>query len=85
MRIPILAAALLAAATPALAQTAAPPPSSPAVGIGQNNTGGDRNLTIPRGNSAADTVETNSAAGGNSNQPSRVVPQGSAGGGSGGN
>lgn len=86
MRMVILAGAL-AFAVPAMAQTtapAAPQPGNPAISGGQNNTGGDRNLTVPRGNSAAGTVETNSAVGGNSNQPSRVVPQGSAGGGSGG-
>lgn len=84
MRILILAATM-AFAAPAFAQTAAPgaPRSGAPVTGGQNNTGADTNVTIPRGSTGADTVQTNSAAGGNANQPSRAVPQGSGGGGSG--
>ncbi len=88
MRILILAATL-AFAGPAFAQTTAPAarPGAPATGApvigGQNNTGGDANVTIPRGSTGADTIQTDSAAGGNANQPSRAVPQGSGGGGSG--
>jgi hypothetical protein len=86
MRYTILASALAFAAaglSPALAQTTAPQtaPGAP-VTSGQNNTGGDRNVTIPRGATGADTVQTDSAASGNANQPSRAVPQGSGGGGS---
>lgn len=48
-------------------------------------TGGrGRSRTISRGATGADTVNRNSAAGGNANQPERAVPQGSGGGGSGG-
>lgn len=88
MRLSFFAGTLALAAaglSPALAQTAATPPSAPGAPVtsGQNNTGGDRNVTIPRGATGADTVQTDSAAGGNANQPSRAVPQGSAGGGSG--
>lgn len=91
MRVSILAGTLALAAaglTPALAQTtapAAPPQAAPGAPVtsGQNNTGGDRNVTVPRGSTGADTVQTDSAAGGNAGQPSRAVPQGSAGGGSG--
>lgn len=86
MRLTLLAGTLALAAglSPALAQTTATPPAgagAPVVG-GQNNTGNDRNVTIPRGSTGADTVQTDSAAGGNAGQPSRAVPQGSAGGGS---
>lgn len=88
MRLSFLAGTLALAAaglSPALAQTAATPLTAPGAPVtsGQNNTGGDRNVTIPRGATGADTVQTDSAAGGNANQPSRAVPQGSAGGGSG--
>ncbi|MBB2963075.1 hypothetical protein [Methylobacterium sp. R2-1] len=84
MRTLILAATLVFAA-PAFAQTTAPtaPQSGAPVTGGQNNTGSDSNVTIPRGSTGADTVQSNSAAGGNANQPSRAVPQGSGGGGSG--
>lgn len=85
MRTLILAATLAAFAGPAFAQTTAPtaPQSGAPVSGGQNNTGADTNVIIPRGSTGADTVQTNSAAGGNANQPSRAVPQGSGGGGSG--
>ena len=84
MRILILAATL-AVAGPAFAQTTAPTAPRPGAPVtsGQNNTGADTNVTIPRGSTGADTVQTDSAAGGNANQPSRAVPQGSGGGGSG--
>ncbi|MER2250094.1 hypothetical protein ABS772_09240 [Methylorubrum podarium] len=49
-----------------------------------NVTGGrNRGTTISRGATGADTVTSNSAVGGNANQPERAVPQGSGGGGSG--
>ncbi|KQT57084.1 hypothetical protein ASG52_03170 [Methylobacterium sp. Leaf456] len=90
MRLSLFAGTLaltVAGLSSTLAQTpAAPPqaaPSAPVIG-GQNNTGNDGNVTIPRGATGADTVQTDSAAGGNAGQPSRAVPQGSAGGGSGG-
>lgn len=87
MRLSFLAgtvALAMAGLSPALAQTTATPPSTAGAPVagGQNNTGNDRNVTIPRGATGADTVQTDSAAGGNANQPSRSVPQGSAGGGS---
>ena len=50
------------------------------VSTSQNTTGG-RGRTISRGPTGADTVNTNSAAGGNSSQPSRAIGTGSAGGG----
>ncbi len=51
-----------------------------------NVTGGrNRDRTMSRGATGASTISRNSAAGGNSNQPARAVPQGSGGGASGGN
>lgn len=41
-----------------------------------NSTGGRSDRVIARGATGADTVQTNSAAGGNAGQPSRAVPQG---------
>lgn len=81
-------AGAFALASPAIAQTTAPsqlPPgpgnSSGAIVGGQNNTGSGVDVTIPRGATGADTYQSNSAAAGNANQPSRAVPQGSGGGG----
>lgn len=88
-------AGALALASPAMAQTpsstrqlqSAPgnPAATGTIIGGQNNTGGDVDVTIPRGPTGANTYQSNSAAAGNANQPSRAVPQGSAGSGSGGN
>ncbi|MDP4025215.1 hypothetical protein Q8W71_21530 [Methylobacterium sp. NEAU 140] len=47
---------------------------------GTNNTGGVKNLIMPRGATGADTVFTNSAVGGNAGRPELAVPNGSAGG-----
>lgn len=49
-----------------------------------NTTGNDRDKIIARGATGADTITTDSAAGGNAVHPERAVPNGSAGGGSGG-
>lgn len=69
-------------ASPALAQTQ--PRAGAIVTDDGSVTGGrDRGVTISRGATGADTITTNSAAGGNANQPERAVPQGSGGGGSG--
>ncbi len=75
---------------PALAQSAYPlpldePATTGTITRGQNNTGADVNVTLPFGSTGADTVQSDSAAGGNANQPARAVPQGSGGGASGGN
>ncbi|WP_342162488.1 hypothetical protein [Methylobacterium sp. SD21] len=64
----------------ALAQTAATPPtapqsSAPVVTPQSGSTGAPNAATISNGN-PADTVTTNSSAGGNAGQPSRAVPQG---------
>lgn len=50
----------------------------------QNNTGGRPTRVRSRGATGADTITSNSAAGGNATQPSRAGSTGSAGGGSGG-
>ena len=49
-----------------------------------NTTGNDIDLVISQGPTGADTVTTDSAAGGNASLPERAIPNGSAGGGSGG-
>ncbi|HEX8416800.1 MAG TPA: hypothetical protein VF641_04270 [Methylobacterium sp.] len=46
-----------------------------------NTTGNSRDLVIAPGATGAETITTNSAAGGNANLPERAVPNGSAGGG----
>ena len=84
---PLLLAGLLAGlALPALAQPiTAPPTGTPGrdavIETDSNNTGGDRDRVISRGATGATTVDSNSAAAGNAEQPSRAVPQGSGGGG----
>lgn len=81
-----LAALALLAAGPALAQQGLPPGRGPAttgaiIEVQPNTTGNDRSLIISRGSTGAETVTTNSAAGGNAGQPERAIPQGSANGG----
>lgn len=56
----------------------------PVVEAQTNITGNGRGVIISRGSTGADTIFTNSAAGGNAGQPERAVPQGSAGGSNGG-
>ncbi len=84
----------LAFASPCLAQTAYPsappvvidgPATTGTITSGQNNTGADANVVVPFGSTGADTFQSDSAVGGNANQPARAVPQGSGGGASGGN
>ncbi|WP_409565157.1 hypothetical protein [Methylobacterium sp. J-078] len=45
-----------------------------------NSTGNDRDVVISRGATGADTVTTDSAAGGNASRPEQAVPNSSAGG-----
>jgi hypothetical protein len=45
-----------------------------------NTTGNDRDVIISRGATGADTITTDSAAGGNANRPEQAIPNGSAGG-----
>lgn len=56
-------------------------PREPIVEIQTNITGNGRGVIISRGSTGADTIFTNSAAGGNAGQPERAIPLGSAGGG----
>ena len=84
----ILVTAAMLATTPVFAQ--AIPPGQPGVSgtvveNQPNTTGNDRDVVISRGATGADTATSDSAAGGNANQPSRSVQNSSAGGGSGGN
>lgn len=81
-----LASIAVLAATPAFAQGLPRQPGTTGTVIQSqpNTTGNDRDVVISRGATGADTVTTDSAAGGNANQPSRAVTNGSAGGGSGG-
>lgn len=85
----ILAFALAAASLFPLVTSADARPRKKARGVvtsdGSVTGGRSRNRTISRGATGADTITRNSAAGGNSNQPARAVPQGSGGGASGGN
>lgn len=80
----LVGVALLATA-PAFAQNGAlRPPGSAIVTQEPNSTGNDRDVVVSRGATGADTATSDSAAGGNANKPEQAVPNGSAGGGSGG-
>ncbi|GJE59068.1 hypothetical protein [Methylobacterium trifolii] len=99
MRSSLLACLILAAATPALAQDNKPapirepgppqqvapgtPPSTVVVPGGAANSGPGANTTVAPTGTGAATITTDSAVGGNAEQPSRGVPQ-TGGGGSGG-
>ncbi len=80
-----LGALALLVAAPAMAQGLLPgrgPGTTGAIVLPQpNTTGNDRSLIISRGSTGAETITTNSAAGGNAGQPERAIPQGSANGG----
>ncbi|GEP04423.1 hypothetical protein [Methylobacterium oxalidis] len=82
-RLIVISALALTASTAAFAQERAVPPPPGASGTvvtGQpNTTGNSRDVIIAPGATGAETATTNSAAGGNAGQPSRAVPQGSAG------
>ena len=81
----VLASVALFATAPAYAQTS--PLSQPGAAIvtqEPNSTGNDRDIVVSRGATGADTATSDSAAGGNANKPEQAVPNGSAGGGSGG-
>lgn len=83
----LLASVALFAAAPAFAQDYAPRQTDTTGSITQiqpNTTGNDVDTVTSYGATGADTVNSDSAAGGNANQPSRAIPNGSAGGGSGG-
>lgn len=78
-----IGALALLVATPALAQGFIPgaEPRGAIVLPQPNTTGNDPSLIIARGSTGAETITTNSAAGGNAGQPERAIPQGSANGG----
>lgn len=81
----ILSALALLVTSPAIAQGilfGSDPDTTGTVIVPQNNTtGNDRSVIISRGATGADTIITDSAAGGNAGQPERAIPQGSANGG----
>ena len=79
----------LTVSTSVLSQTATPgivtPRTTGAIVETQSNTtGNDPDLVIAPGATGAETITTNSAAGGNASHPERAIPNGSAGGGSSG-
>ena len=94
MKLALAAMTIMALASPAIAQTAGPggpsrldpnyPATTGAITGGRNNTGSDVDVVVPRGSTGAETFESDSAVGGNSNQPALAVPQGSGGGSEGG-
>lgn len=61
-----------------------PPTTGTIIQAQPNTTGNDRDVIIAPGATGAETITTDSAAGGNANLPERAVPNGSAGGGSSG-
>ncbi|MCI9880468.1 MULTISPECIES: hypothetical protein [Methylobacterium] len=71
---------------PALAQGVLGPEGRPGVIIQNqpNTTGNSNDVVISYGATGADTVTTNSAAGGNASRPEQAFPNGSANGGPGG-
>ncbi len=81
----VLAVAIVgpAAAQVVETPTGAPvPPGAPGVVSTQSDTTGSvPSVTYSPTGRPADTITSDSAAGGNANQPSRVAPQGGAGGG----
>lgn len=86
-----LLAAFTLLALPAVPGVAAAQPLPPGVAVpsggfaiyNRNNTGGDLNVTIPRGATGAETFTSDSAAGGNAGRPELAVPNGSSNGGGG--
>lgn len=69
-----LSGAALAQATPAA--PGAHPSTGPVVAPQSGSTGAPNAATISPNGNPADTISTNSAAGGNAGQPSRAIPQG---------
>lgn len=82
----VLAIAVIAPATAQVVETPngarlGVPPGAPGVVSTQSNTtGSDPSVTYSPTGRPADTISTDSAAAGNASQPSRVAPQGGAGG-----
>ncbi len=67
--------------TPNGARVGVPPGAPGVVSTQSGTTGNDSSITYSPTGQPADTISTDSAAAGNANQPSRVAPQGGAGGG----
>ncbi|MBO1022397.1 hypothetical protein [Methylobacterium sp. WCS2018Hpa-22] len=86
LRIVVSAGALALSVMPAFAQGLMSPNGERGVVIQNqpNTTGNSRDRVISYGATGADTVTTNSAAGGNASRPEQAIPNGSAGGGQGG-
>lgn len=82
VKISILAGVAMLIAVPAFAQVGPPRQSDVIVQNEANITGNDENIVISRGATGADTVTTDSAAGGNASRPEQAIPNGSANGGS---
>lgn len=84
MKTLILAGAVILGAAPALAQVGTLPNQPRTTGTviqnETNSTGNDRNVVISRGATGADTIETDSAAGGNAGRPEQAIPNSSGGG-----
>ncbi|MEL6062966.1 MULTISPECIES: hypothetical protein [unclassified Methylobacterium] len=82
----VLAVAIVVPASAQVVETpagAVVPPGAPGVVSTQaDTTGSVPSVTYSPTGRPADTITTDSAAGGNAGQPSRVAPQGGAGGGS---
>ncbi|WP_418291972.1 hypothetical protein [Methylobacterium durans] len=85
----LLAGLALVTAGPALAQILPGPlpgarPPGVVIQNQPNTTGNSRDVVIAPGATGAETITTNSAAGGNASFPERAIPNGSANGGGGG-
>ncbi|SDN13772.1 hypothetical protein SAMN05216360_1066 [Methylobacterium phyllostachyos] len=83
----VLAIGVIAPATAQVIETptgttlVGPPGSRGVVSTQSDTTGSDPAVTYSPTGQPADTISADSAAAGNANQPSRVAPQGGAGGG----
>lgn len=84
VKIVLLVGAALLTAAPAFAQVGPSPElgrTGTVIQSESNSTGNDANIAISRGATGADTVTTNSAAGGNAARPEQAIPNSSANGG----
>lgn len=80
----ILAATIVSASAQGQPYSGSPAPSGTVIQQQSNTTGNTPDLVISRGATGADTITTDSAAGGNASRPEQAIPNGSAGGGTGG-
>jgi len=84
VKIVLLVGVALLTAAPAFAQSGPsgePGRTGTVIQSEPNSTGNDANIAISRGATGADTVTTNSAAGGNAARPEQAIPNSSANGG----